>query len=119
MKTLFISLVAATLSLTSVNAKDSTVISKTGNLSNTENTASTVSYNRLLEENKLLKEKIDAVINESEELKSTLDYQNTMGGLVNKLNEEKQAEKLEEMKAEIAYQKMMANLILRLKQVGI
>lgn len=113
MKTVFISLMALGLVLGNVNAKDS---SSTNRKAVPESTAvAKTAYDRLLEENKMLREKVEVLNNEAAELKSSIEYNSMMSNMFAKLYGGNSNEKLADLQSELEYDAMMSNMFNKIR----
>ncbi|HSC53499.1 MAG TPA: hypothetical protein VLC98_07765 [Phnomibacter sp.] len=108
MKTIITSLMALTLSSGAVFASNYPVTEKKTNATVTNVSSTRDSFQSMLEENMRLKEQVETLANQNAEIQSTLEYNQTMNGLLNKLQSDATAEQHAEIDALLAYHKTMA-----------
>lgn len=115
MKTVSLSLLALSLLLGNANAKDTASTSKNAVVAE-KAVPSKASYDHLLEENRILREKLEALTNESAELKSTVEYNAMMSNMLTKLNESRSEENIADLESEVAYNEMMGNMFTKIRE---
>lgn len=84
-------------------------------VSNPSAPAAALPLYQLQEENTLLKARLATLENKLEEEKSMLQYQLTMLGLVTKLEQTKNTEKMDDLQSQISFNQVLANTLLLLK----
>lgn len=115
MKTVFLSLMALSLVLGNANAKDTASSTKNAVVAE-KSVPSKPSYDRLVEENRILREKLEALANESAELKSTVEYNTMMSNMLTKLSENRSEGTVADLESEVAYNEMMSNMFTRIRE---
>jgi hypothetical protein len=115
MKTVFLSLMALSLVLGNANAKDTVSTSNKAVVAE-KAVPSKSSYDHLLEENRVLREKLEALANESAELKSTVQYNAMMSNMLSKLSESRIEGAVADLESEVAYNEMMGNMFTRIRE---
>lgn len=115
MKTLSLSLLALSLVLGNANAKDTASYGKKV-VAAEKSVPAKSSYDHLLEENRMLREKLEALANESAELKSTVEYNAMMSNMLSKMNESRSYDHIADLESEVAYNEMMSNMFTRIRE---
>lgn len=113
MKTVFLSLMAMSLIMGNANAKDSLVANR--KVVAEAAVPAKSSYERLLEENRNLREKIELLTNETAELQSTVAYNAMMSNMFSRLHQDQAADKMADLQSELHYDAMMQTMFTRLR----
>jgi hypothetical protein len=115
MKTVFLSLMALSLVLGNANAKDSASSTKKVVVAE-KSLPSKPTYDHLVEENRMLREKLNSLVNESAELRSTVEYNAMMSNMMAKMSESRSEGAVADLESEVAYNEMMGNMFTRIRE---
>ena len=117
MKVLFTSLLLLTMVTVQANTAytDSTATGKKTEIGPSSNPSNTATIQQLQQENSELKFKIASLETRLEDQLSLLNYKLTMTGLLAKVDENNQLEKMEDLKSKLGFSQIMGNTLLLLK----